>query len=212
MSDLLTYKSYSRFVINYLSELLNKHSSGIGKRDRVLSTDQFVSIFKSIFINGELLNKELQQTLFKQYPPIKQLALNTEGGDHDIFPAFIRLVCKEGMSDKAVNETLNVLKANLSYNKAALHHWRRTYTSFIPESAKLLGYLDENWSKLPEQFKRKSDLKETLEAFKQHNLDHMKKDGVPEASLAIKVSESFMQHKCLQFFLLSVCSIFYCAA
>ena len=121
MSDLLTYKSYSRFVIQYLSELLQKHSSSIGKRDKVLSTDQFISIFKSIFINGELINnKELQQTLFKQYPDIKRLALNEQGGDHDIFPAFIRLICKEGITDKAVNEALNVLKANLVHNKVCL--------------------------------------------------------------------------------------------
>ena len=80
MLPMLTMKHYSRFIVDYLAGLTSAHetriSKLIAKRDqlrRSLYPNQFFQCFDAIFISAPTyaLNKELQNTLVKQYPTIK---------------------------------------------------------------------------------------------------------------------------------------------
>ena len=73
ISEVLSYKHYTRFVVNYLSGLLNIHGSKIKSHVqnnfKVLNTQQFLKIFDTI--SEASINKEMQGVLLDQYETIK---------------------------------------------------------------------------------------------------------------------------------------------
>lgn len=78
MAGLLTYKNYTRFVVEYLSGLLKAHADRIrgdspksGKL-KVLNTDQFMQMFQTMLVTGQAsIPRDMQSELVRLYPTIK---------------------------------------------------------------------------------------------------------------------------------------------
>ena len=74
MTDFLTYKHYSRFVVDYLCGLLFHHQSKIREKKlpgRIIYTDRFVRVLDTVFVTAQGLNKDMQNKLASQYPLVK---------------------------------------------------------------------------------------------------------------------------------------------
>ena len=74
MTDLLTYKHYSRFVVDYLCSLLYTHQSKIRDKKipgRIVYTERFLKVLDTVFVQATGLNKEMQNKLVSQYPLVK---------------------------------------------------------------------------------------------------------------------------------------------
>ena len=72
MSDLLSYKNYTRFIVDYLVSLFDQHAEK-ASNNSILNCDQFFKIMERIYgaQYGGSINKELQQTLAKQFNNVK---------------------------------------------------------------------------------------------------------------------------------------------
>ena len=71
-NEYLQYKNYTRYVVDYLSGLLEHHASRLKGSGRILYTEQFLKLFDLIFITGQSgIPRDLQAQLAKQYPTIK---------------------------------------------------------------------------------------------------------------------------------------------
>ncbi len=187
MCDVLSLKSYSRFVTDYLVKLLEVHGDSIGKRGNVLEAARLKNAFKSIYKTSHGLNKELKDKLASQFPKLRSL---TSIEDHETFPHFLRLLAEVDEADKrAEDEAMSVLVESLAENRAAFGHWHQMYAAFLPASSRLLRRLDEKWGELPKSLRRDAEFKATLEAFEEHNAGlKPNKEGLNVASTAIEVS------------------------
>ena len=80
IADLLQYKNYSRFVVDYLGGLLEHHADRVRRHQkegsssgRVLYSSQFFKIFDVIFGTSAFhnLNKQYKARLLELYPVVK---------------------------------------------------------------------------------------------------------------------------------------------
>ncbi|TRY61534.1 hypothetical protein TCAL_05733 [Tigriopus californicus] len=191
MLPVLSLKNYSRFVVDYLVALLERHKSSIRGQTRLLCSSQFLKVFDAMFVNASNLNKELQASLLSQYQSIKVISIGDCSNDHELFTEFLRRVQNtvqdpENYSEDYKQESLKCLEDCLTNNKATWKHWHESYITFLPASAQLLMHLDENWSKLGKKV-NKTEAKETFEAFQDHNESvSASKEGVTEAFISLE--------------------------
>ena len=201
MRPLIRLRHYSRFVVNYLSGLLEAHSASINsgnwaKGPRILYPSQFFMLFDAIFTEASTLPKELQASLFNQYHTIKKLAIGDCSADHELFPEFLRslddfLVLQHGASSYK-HELLTCLSQCIANNpEACISHWQQMYQAHLNPSATLLHYLNECWSSTlmkSKHFDNPTNLenvKDLLEAFNGYNVNcSAQREGLKEASTA----------------------------
>ena len=152
MRPLLKLRHYSKFVVNYIKDLLRHHQvtsnlNKIKEGRRLLFTDQFFQIFDSVFVEAPIsLNKELMAELDSIFPILKELAVDDCSMDHELFPEFLRrlddkILLNDG-SKAYHNALLDGIGECVANNPAAvISHWQQMYRAHLNSSSVVLTHL-----------------------------------------------------------------------
>ncbi|CAB4061003.1 unnamed protein product [Lepeophtheirus salmonis] len=193
MVPLLPLRSYHKFILNYLSKLMDRHT----KSDkRVIFPSQFMQFIQVFFFYApSCLNKELAESLMKNYSKIKDFAIADGSNDFELFPHLMRrLTAPESQTNQQEQTEIIVILQQCIINsqEASLSQWHQMYSSYIPQSSLLLEYMVNNWSMLPRGVKNSRALIGTLEAFRAYNLTNETKDGVTNCDSSCRILLSKM--------------------
>eukprot|EP00095_Tigriopus_kingsejongensis_P002337 maker-scaffold868_size86715-snap-gene-0.23 protein:Tk02337 transcript:maker-scaffold868_size86715-snap-gene-0.23-mRNA-1 annotation:"hypothetical protein L798_09076" len=199
MLPLISLKNYSRFVVDYIRDLIKLHKSKIvSGKVKLLYTSQYFKILDAIFVNAPAgLNKDFQAVLLDQYPAIKTVSVGDCSQDHELFAEFLRrlnVTCQEPEKypEKYQDELLACLQSCLLKSKAAWTHWQQAYITFLPASADLLMHFVDNWDSVGKKLAT-SEARESFRAFQDHNTSvSPQKEGVTEAFNALETLLSRM--------------------
>lgn len=189
MMPLLEMKNYSRFVVQYLAQLLKRHENVI------ISKDNYIFLFDLCHSKHSLPN-EVAQQLASLSKDLKNILIVS---DKKYSPYF------EPLLMKLTNATTNAVKTDisstlvtfLSKDTNCYSTWVQMYIKNLQQSCNLLNYIskyiklcswcnfylfifmiDEHWKKVSTQLDIKR-LKETIKTFSTTNLElsnSLKKD------------------------------------
>merc|ERR1719481_1843057 len=181
MLPVMTMKHYSKFVVNYVIELLKIHkiTEATLMNKPVVDLQNFLTIQDAVFIVSNQINKEYARNLKQHYPALRAICV-AGCSNHEMFPELLPRLSTVTMPDQML-DTLELLCQCLVSTPAAIVHWHKLYTSNLAQSAQLIQYLDCNWSK----YKAGLDVPEfhdTLEAFQDYNSSVINKEGLDLAT------------------------------
>jgi len=168
MLPVMTMRHYSKFVVDYLANLLTTHNinTNTNLNKPVMDIQNFLTVQDSVFVLSNQMNKEHARKLREVYPSLRTIAV-AGCKNHELFPALMSKLSNLTMPDQVI-DTLDLLAICLTATPAAAVHWHKSYISNLGESGQLLQYLDTNWSR----FKKSLDVPEfqdTIEAFSDYN-------------------------------------------
>merc|ERR1719348_2581750 len=177
MLPVMTMKHYSKFVVNYIIELMQIHkiTEATKMNKPVVDLQNFITIQDAVFIVSNQINKEYARNLKQHYPALRAICV-AGCSNHEMFPELLPRLSTVTMPDQML-DTLELLCQCLVSTPAAIVHWHKLYTSNLAQSAQLLQYLDTNWTK----YKSRLDVPEfhdTLEAFQDYNSSVINKEGL----------------------------------
>jgi len=177
MLPVMTMKHYSKFVVNYIIELMQIHkiTEATKMNKPVVDLQNFITIQDAVFIVSNQINKEYARNLKQHYPALRAICV-AGCSNHEMFPELLPRLSTVTMPDQML-DTLELLSQCLVSTQAAIVHWHKLYTSNLAQSAQLIQYLDTNWTK----YKSRLDVPEfhdTLEAFQDYNSSVINKEGL----------------------------------
>jgi len=181
MLPVMTMKHYSKFVVNYLVQLLKIHkvTEATMMNKPVVELQNFLTIQDSVFIVANQINKEYARSLREVYPALRAICV-AGCRNHEMFLELLPRLSSLAMPEQVL-DCLDLLASCLSATPAARVHWHKMYTSNLPQSAQLIQYLDCNWSKYKKELDV-PDFHDTLEAFQDYNSSVINKEGLDLAS------------------------------
>jgi hypothetical protein len=168
MLPLLNMRSYTKFVVDYITKLLDHHkiteTSKVCKP--VMDISNFFTMQDTVFVVASQLNKEFSRQLTEQYPRLKHLAL-AGYANHELFPEMMNKLKSQNMPNQVV-DSLDVLSHCLIATPAAMVHWQQLYISQLAQSGYLLQYINSKWDNL----KRINTplFRDTIQAFQDYNI------------------------------------------
>jgi len=177
MLPLISLKQYTKFVVDYITQLLDYHKiSSTSKVSKpVMDITNFLTLQDSVFIVGSQLQKDYYKQLTEQvYPRLKHLAL-AGYGNHDLFPQLMSKLKSQNMPNQVV-DSLEILSYCMMATPAAIVHWQELYISQLAQSGYLLQYINSKWDNL-----KKLDtplFRDTLQAFQEYNATVPQKQDV----------------------------------
>jgi len=175
MVPLITMKHYTKFVVDYLTNLLDEHNiTATTKVDRpAVDITNFLTLQDTVFnVSGQIHSLQAKH-LNQQYPRLKNVCL---GGysNHELFPAVMEKLDSQSHFPNQVLDSLDILSNCLIKSQAALVHWQKLYISQLAESCQLLQYIQTNWDNL--QGIDTPLFRETIQAFDDYNSTVMHKE------------------------------------
>jgi len=181
MLPVLTMKHYSKFVVNYLVQLLKLHkvTEATMMNKPVVDLQNFLTIQDSVFIVSNQINKEYARSLREAYPALRAICV-AGCRNHEMFPELLTRLSSLSTPDQVL-DCLDLLASCLQATPAARVHWHKLYVSNLPQSAQLIQYLDCNWSKYKAELDV-PDFHDTLEAFQDYNSSVINKEGLDLAT------------------------------
>jgi len=186
MLPLLNMRNYTKFVVDYITKLLDHHkiteTSKVSKP--VMDLSNFFTIQDTVFVVASQVNKECAKQLLEQYPRLKNLAL-AGYGNHELFPELMIKLKSQNMPNQVV-DSLDILSHCMIATPAAIVHWQQIYISQLAQSGYLLQYINSKWDNLKQIDSQL--FRDTIQAFQEYNLSvSSKKDAVlcQEGCLAI---------------------------
>jgi len=181
MLPVLTMKHYSKFVVNYLVQLLKLHkvTEATMMNKPVVDLQNFLTIQDSVFIVANQINKEYARSLREAYPALRAICV-AGCRNHEMFPELLTRLSSLSTPDQVL-DCLDLLASCLQATPAARVHWHKLYVSNLPQSAQLIQYLDCNWSKYKAELDV-PDFHDTLEAFQDYNSSVINKEGLDLAT------------------------------
>ena len=158
MLPVMTMKHYSKFVVNYLVQLLKIHkvTEATMMNKPVVDLNNFLTIQDSVFIVANQINKEYARytinrlncmlhryfrNLREVYPALRAICV-AGCRNHEMFLELLPRLSSLAMPDQVL-DCLDLLASCLSATPAARVHWHKMYTSNLPQSAQLIQYLGE---------------------------------------------------------------------
>lgn len=133
-------KNYSRYVIKYLIDLINRHKKGH------LNRDQYLLVLDTIFSNKKNFPNDLTKDLNSILPNLKRLLFNNNNGSGtDKYYSFIEILFKKLQNNNSNklyrDEICDVFVNCLSKDQTSFGAWSKNYTKSLTSSALLLNYI-----------------------------------------------------------------------
>lgn len=167
MMPLLEMKNYSRFIIKYLSQLLNRHENV------ALSKDNYMFLLDLINTKRSLPN-EVAQELGSLNKKLKAMLLKSGDKKYSTFfePLLSKLVSTASTPFK--NEISDTLVNCLVKDTSCYNAWNELYAKQSQQSSILLKYIKDHWKKINSQLDKKQ-FKELLNSFSKINVELLSK-------------------------------------
>lgn len=138
MLPLIDMKNYSRFIIKYLIEIINRH------KNSYLSKDQYILVLDIIFSNKKNFPNDLTKDLNNILPILKNLMFND--GNNEKYYNFVDTLLKklQNNTNKLYrDEICDVLITCLIKDKTSFSAWSKNYTKSLSASAVVFNYIGE---------------------------------------------------------------------
>lgn len=181
-------KNYTKYVIVYLSNLLDNHSS----MDNVkISQEQLFAMFDMVNGKRNSLSKELSSDLIMQLSKFKDIFF-TQGGNklQVLFNQIMKKLPNQYLSGATLdpyNKVLvDCLVDCLQKDDSCNATWRQLFIKCSKQSATLLDYIDGNWATISKKLKLRS-LKTTVLQFKEVSGEALK--GKKKDETVVKTSK-----------------------
>merc|ERR1719471_1664970 len=141
MLPVMTMKHYSKFVVNYLVQLLNIHhiTETTQIKKPVVDLVTLKTVQDAVFVLSTQMNKEYARTLREVYPALRNICVG-DCKNHEMFPELLPRLSTLTMPDQVL-DTLDLLARCLSKTGAAAVHWHQLYTSNIHQSSQLIQFI-----------------------------------------------------------------------
>lgn len=136
MLPLIEMKNYSRYVIKYLIDLINRH-----KKDHI-SRDQYLLVLDTMFSNKKNFPNDLTKELNNILPNLKILLFNNINNDK--YYNFIETLFKKLQNNSSKlyrDEICDVFVTCLSKDQTSFGAWSKNYTKSLTSNAILLNYI-----------------------------------------------------------------------
>lgn len=132
---LLEMKNYSRFVVQYLLDLLNR------KYDDSISRDEFLLILDTIYSNRKNFPVDLKEELSKKIADVKGLLLkNNKETHHSYVEVFLKKIITD--SNKSYQSYIcDVLVEVFAKDATTLSTWNKVYAKNVAASSILLRHI-----------------------------------------------------------------------
>jgi len=181
MLPVVTMRHYTKYVVDYLGALLSLHNiTPTTKLNKpVMDISSFLTVQETVFVSSNAMNKDLARVLRNFYPSLRNISV-AGCRNHELFPALLPRLANMSNADQ-VTDTLEVLANCLTASPAALVHWHKLYTSHLPQSGQLLGYIVKKWNSFRADLDT-PEMQETIEAFQDYNTSVANKEGLQLAS------------------------------
>ncbi|XP_068620080.1 transmembrane protein 214 [Battus philenor] len=168
-------KSYSKYVIAYLSMLLDKHCK---KESTKISQEQLFIMLDLVNNKKNSLSKELSSDLIKQLSKYKDVFFNKSGNKLQVtFNQLLKKLPNQYLSGTNLDPYNRVLVASLvdclKQDDSCHATWRQLFHKCTKQSATLLDYIDSNWTEVSPKLKLKS-LKATVLQYKEISKEALK--------------------------------------
>ncbi|XP_041984319.1 transmembrane protein 214 [Aricia agestis] len=164
---IIELKNYSKYIVAYLSKLLDRHA----KMDAKVSQEQLLAMFDTVSNKKNSLSKEVYSDLIKQLIKYKEIYFDKSGNKLQV--TFNQLMKKlpnqylSGASLDIYNGVLVESLVNCLQRDDSCHPtWRQLFNRCSKQSATLIDYIDENWEEVSPKLKKKS-LKTTILQFQE---------------------------------------------
>ncbi|XP_049876600.1 transmembrane protein 214 [Pectinophora gossypiella] len=168
-------KNYSKYVVGYLSGLLDRHASMESVK---ITQEQLFSMIDLVNNKKNGLPKDLSSDLIKQLSKYKDIYFNRSGNKFQV--TFNQLMKKlpnqylSGASLDPYNQVLvECLLDCLQRDDSCNATWRQLFHKCSKQTATLLDYIDNNWEEVSPRLKQKS-LKMTVAQYKESSADTLK--------------------------------------
>ena len=90
MLPVITFRHYTKYVVDYLAALLAAHSitPDTQMNKPLMDISNFITVQDTVFVVSSAMNKEHARSLQQLYPSLRAIAL---GGftNHELFPALL---------------------------------------------------------------------------------------------------------------------------
>lgn len=172
---IIELKNYSKFVVLYLSKLLDKHASVDSTK---LSQEQLLAMFDLVNNKRNSLSKDLSSDLIKQLIKYKDIYFNRSGNKLQVtFNQIMKKLPNQFLSGSTLDPYNRVLVESLidclQRDDSCNVTWRQLFQKCTKQSATLLDYINSNWAEVSPRLKLKS-LKKTAAEYKEVGADALK--------------------------------------
>ncbi|XP_050352609.1 transmembrane protein 214 [Nymphalis io] len=162
---IIELKNYSKYVITYLSDILDKHAS----MDAKVTHDQFLAMLDMVNNKRNALSKDLSSDLIKQLSKFKDVYFNKSGNKLQVtFNQLMKKLPNQYLSGSILDPYNTVLVESLveclAQDDSCNATWRQLFHKCSKQSATLIEYIDTNWTKVSPRLKKKS-LKMTISQY-----------------------------------------------
>ncbi|XP_018577765.1 transmembrane protein 214 [Anoplophora glabripennis] len=185
---LLDMKNYTRFVVKYLLDLLNR------KYDESISTDEFLLILDTIYLDKKNFPVDLKEELDRKVTNLKALLFKNKEKHH----AYVEVLLKKIVtnSNKPYQNCICDVLVDIFANDATtMSIWNKVYAKNVAASSVLLRRIGDNWNNISKQIDKAAvrDLLNNLKVINEElSLRKRKEDGLNDSIASIKKIEEKM--------------------
>lgn len=182
MLPLIEMKSYSRYVVKYLLDLVSR------TYEAALTKEEYLLILDVVHSNKKNFPSELQQDLLGNLPKLKELLFkNSKQKYNDYLEPFLKKIATNSNSSYQ-NCLCDIIVQILNKDQSVLATWNKLYAKNLISSAILIRYISNNYDNIKPSVMK--SLKDLLLSFTTINEELSQKkrkdDGLKEAIWAVK--------------------------
>ncbi|KAM3960329.1 transmembrane protein 214 [Aphomia sociella] len=172
---IIELKNYSKFIVLYLSSLLDKHATMDATK---VSQEQLLAMFDMVNSKRNSVSKELSSDLIKQLTKYKDIYFSRSGNKLQVtFNHIMKKLPNQFLSGPTLDSYNRVLVESLvdclERDDSSNATWRQLFQKCTKQSATLLDFINSNWAEVSPKLKLKS-LKKTVSEYKEVGADALK--------------------------------------
>ncbi|CAG9564224.1 unnamed protein product [Danaus chrysippus] len=165
---LIELKNYSKYVILYLCEILNKHAAMDSTK---VTQDQLMAMLDMVNSKRNSLSKDLSSDLIKQLSKYKDIYFKHSGNKLQVtFNQLMKKLPNQYLSGNTLDSYNKVIVESLidclQLDDSCNATWRQLFNRCSKQSATVIEYIDTYWDEVSPKLKKKS-LKATILQFKE---------------------------------------------
>ncbi|XP_072942522.1 transmembrane protein 214 [Epargyreus clarus] len=171
---IIELKNYSKYVISYLSILMDKQA----ELKAVVNQDQLLAMFDLVNSKRSALSKDLSSDLIMQLSKYKDIYFQKSGNKLQVtFNQLMKKLPNQYLSGSALDPYNRVLVESLldclQRDDSCNATWRQLFHKCTKQSATVIEYIDTNWAEVSPRLKLKS-LKLTIAQYKEVSVEALK--------------------------------------
>ncbi|XP_023018558.2 transmembrane protein 214 isoform X1 [Leptinotarsa decemlineata] len=180
---LIEMKSYSRFVLTYLLDLVTNN------KDVTVTKEDFLLLVDTIYSTKKTLPVDLLQKLSGEVPKLKRFLFSNTKEKYNNYVEVVLKRIVANSSEPYRNCLCELLIDIFHKDQTTLASWGKVYGKTVVASAVLLEYIFNDWDTVSKKLNRNA-LKSVLDSFKSANddlnLKKRKEDGLKASIVAIQ--------------------------